>query len=1024
MMRVLSCVLLFSFTATVEAQLSPNAYRALGQQDLIHNGLNEVQGTELYNPFAVALDTRGGVTHIYISDVGNARILGWADTAAYQIGDPPDVVLGQSSASFTNGIGNGTLNQALGLAVDPGTGNLYVADTGNNRVLRFPSPFSNPNNFTPDAVLGQPAFGSIASGAGAAGLNAPQALAFDPGGNLWVADTGNNRILRFPSSVLSALSAGTAAQADLVLGQKDFNTTAANGGGAVSASGYNSPKGIAFDPQNNLYVADTLNFRVLRFAAPVTAGQAAGLVIGQSGFATRTIANPPTSTSMAGATSAGVTGPTGIAVTANGTLYVAIPGDNRVLAFPFGSPANTVFGQATFTTATPNLSTQPRASQNGLWSPTSVAVDGNGNAYIADLSNNRVLMYTGGSRSATKVWGQLDFISNGKNRIKATSVNLAFSMAVDYSKAPYPLYVSDTNNNRVLIWRDSTQFVTGAPADLVIGQPDLVTAIPNVDNSAQTPTATSLALPKGLALDSSGNLYVADFGNNRVLHYPRPVDQQGRITPDIVLGQPNFTTSSTGSITASSLLGPSCIAVGPAGEVLISDTGNNRVLQFLPNPVTGAAAVQVYGQSNFNSSSTAGAVSPQTLSSPVGVFLDPNYNLYVVDSAANRVLVYLNVQSIHGNGQPASIVFGQSSFSASAAGGGPTGLRSPAEVTVDGNGYIIVSDSGNSRVLVFPSLLSSLAQGTPAIYGLGGNNQNGLATPSSLIAPIGLFVDRKNTLYVGDTGNNRVVHFLGFSVVSNAAGFGILASVPVAPGSLATLKTTPQCLSLGLPCIVPSQRNTSTPPWPTTLSGWQVIVNDTLPGPVYFVGPDATGVGQVNFQVPGATPSGTNRIGIRTADTNELLAGGTLSVGNVGPGLFTANSQGTGQGSILNQDGVTVNGPTHAAPRGSVISVFATGQGMVIPPVPDGQPPAGLTQTVTVPGSDAQSCLAQNAVCVLFGTGTPVYGGVQFSGLAPGFVGLWQINVQIPSNAPTGAAVPLHVFIDGSPSNTVTMAIQ
>ena len=1015
-MRKLHFFLALISALAAQAQLSFNAYRALGQANLILNGLNQVQGTELFAPSALAVDARNGVTHIYISDPGNGRVLGWNDAASYQVGDPPAIVLGQAGPQFTNGIGTKGFNQPIGLAVDPASGNLYVADVGNNRILRFPNPFSNPATFTPDAVLGQADFTTAGAGSSSGALSQPSALAFDTAGNLWVADTGNNRVIRFPAQVLDGRSAP---QADLVVGQKDFGFGSPNGGVGVGPAGFNSPRGVALDPQSNLYVSDYQNARVLKFQAPVATNASAVACLGQANCASRTIVIPPTNASMAT--------PTGLAATSNGTIYVAVPGENRVLAFPPNSPATTVYGQATLTTGSPNLSTQPYASANGLWLPNDVKLDGAGNVYVADSSNNRALMYAPGSRSGGKVWGQSSFTANGRNQIKPTSINAPFRMAIDYSRAPFPLYVSDPGNNRILIWRDSVHFKTGDPADLVIGQPDLGTAIPNADTPSQTPTATSLSQPRGLALDSAGGLYVADFGNNRVLHYPRPVGQPGRITADFVLGQSSMTSGTAGVVSASTLNGPSGVAVGPAGEVFISDTLNNRVVQFLPNPTTGASAIQAYGQSTLTSGTPPGGVSSQTLSSPGGLFVDHSYNLYAVDNGSNRVVVYLNVQNIHSSGASAGVVLGQTSFSSGSPAGGASGLRNPFDVAVDSNFNIIVSDTGNGRVLIYPSLIDVQPAGTAALYGLGISNQSGLATPASLVAPVGLFVDRKNTLYVGDTGNNRVVQFLNAAATANAAAYNFFAnaSVPVSPSSLATLKVTPNCQSpsLMLPCIAPSQQ-VGAPglPLPPSLNGWQVAVNDTLVAPLLFVGPDVNGVGQVNFQVPGATPSGSNRIAVEDATSGELIAGGPFSVNSIGPGLFAQNSQGTGQGSILNQDGVTINGSAHPAPRGTVVSLFGTGPGPVSPPVTDGQPPSTLTQTITSFATDVQSCLAQAAMCVIFGTNT--FGTVQFSGLAPGFVGLWQINVQIPSNAPTGNAVPVHAVLGGSPSNTVTMAIQ
>ena len=97
---------------------------------------------------------------------------------------------------------------------------------------------------------------------------------------------------------------------------------------------------------------------------------------------------------------------------------------------------------------------------------------------------------------------------------------------------------------------------------------------------------------------------------------------------------------------------------------------------------------------------------------------------------------------------------------------------------------------------------------------------------------------------------------------------------------------------------------------------------------------------------------------------------------------------------------------------------------VVSPAVPDGTaaPTSPLAQTVAVPTSSGTACLnSQPSMCVAIGTG---FGSVQYSGLAPGYVGLWQINVTIPPGTPAGATVPVRVVINGTPSNTVTVAVR
>jgi sugar lactone lactonase YvrE len=345
---------------------------------------------------------------------------------------------------------------------------------------------------TADVVYGQ--LGSFTTntpnngGVSANSISDARGVALDSSGNLYVADTANNRVLFYPAGSTTATR---------VYGQNGSFTT--NGAG-ISANNLNFPWGIALDSSGNLYVADWSNNRVSLRQHYCHAGLRAGRQLHHQQPKQRrhqrqqlicTVRSRPGHQRQ--------------------SLRGRDEDNSRVLFYPSGSTTATrSYGQGgSFTTNTPN---NGGVSAGSFYLPYGVALDSSGNLYVADPYNNRVLFFPSGSTTATQVYGQLgSFTTNTPNYggLSANSLYLPTGVALDSSGN---LYVDDAYNNRALFFPSGSTTATR-----VYGQGGSFTT-DTANNGGLS--ANSLDAPIGAALDSSGNLYVNDDANNRVLMYP------------------------------------------------------------------------------------------------------------------------------------------------------------------------------------------------------------------------------------------------------------------------------------------------------------------------------------------------------------------------------------------------------------------------------------------------------------------------------------------------------------------------
>jgi hypothetical protein len=405
-----------------------------------------------------------------------------------------EYVLGQPNF-LTNAanVGANGLSGPAAVAIDVSHGKAYVADSGNNRILRYAWPVTG-NQPNAQVVFGQTDFVGNGTGCSQTAMSYPSGLSVDSSGNLWVADYSNNRVLRFSAAYQVATNN---AAASLVLGQASFTASAS----ATTASGMTTPSSLRMDAAANLWVADTGNNRVLRFASAnsIASGASANGVLGQSSFAGNTAAT----------TQSGLTGP--LDLTSSGTtLFVSDSGNNRVLRFANaaskanGGTADGVLGQLDFT----NYVAQ--TTQDGLSEPYGLCADAAGGLYVADMDNDRVLVYSnavskanGGNADA--VIGTTSFTDTNLPGPVTQSL-LYYPAGLGYDTNAGVLAMADSYNNRTLVYSPpllgTTCTVSGSPNPSTYGESVTFTATVTRSSGSSTPSGTVTFSEGGTTLGS------------------------------------------------------------------------------------------------------------------------------------------------------------------------------------------------------------------------------------------------------------------------------------------------------------------------------------------------------------------------------------------------------------------------------------------------------------------------------------------------------------------------------------------
>jgi trimeric autotransporter adhesin len=738
-----------------------------------------------------------------------------------------------------------------------------------------------------------------------------EGIVTDPVGNIYISDANNHRVRCISPNGNIRTIAGN--------GIAGF----AGDNGPASGSQLNSPYGLAIDFAGNLYIADLGNARIRRISP-------GGIISTIAGGGTLP-AGGKNEGSMA--TSLAFIAPRNIAIDGTGIVYISDFGNHRVYKMTTDGTLTTLAG-----TGSPGYSGDGVAALALLNYPTALAVDHQGTVYIADSGNHLIRKVSSGilssiARSALPTGLAFDGVS---------TLYVADHSAAQILEIPLPSGTATAMNV------SATDVVCGNDGNLYIADMTVARRANIFGSSAVIAGGGSLAEgdggpaidarlnhPTGAALDSIGNLYIADRANNLI----RRVGLNGIITTFAGTGAQG-NSGDGGAALLATLNAPTSVTFDPYGNLYIADTGNSRLRMVTPGGIilpvlTGA------------------------LTAPAYMMFDGAKNLYIADQSAifkvtpagTMTILFAGLQSPRGMAFDAGGNFYFSEpplkqvwmFAPSGSHSLVGTWSSPQGIAIDASGNLLVADSGLNQILSvnsFGQVTPVSGTGTPGFAGDGAS-----ALSAQLNSPSDVLVSASG-VYIADSGNNRIRQLVGSATQSTAAPLLLISAVnaasltpgPIAPGMLMAL--------IGAESVT------------------QVSFN-SIPAPIL-----SNTSSEVLVRVP-VSLQGVQSVQISINQIVQI----TANVVDAAPALF---SNSIGQASAVNQDG-TLNNPVNPAARGSIITLFGTGEGVT-----------GLPFSLSIGGYAAS---------------------ILYAGPSGNYPGMFQINAQVPSGYMPAGTFPVVVSV-------------